>query len=221
MSFFLIILFIRIKDGRLYLFSISSSFYFIFIFFTFGLRLRVLPLLLSLVLLSWIVVPIRELANKHFLISVLTLKSQNIAKLPSGIDIDIDDTIRKRSTFLSRMTFRSIFIVSNISSYIYYLKIEYNNDLPNNIAVDSIDSSQLLYSGDVKAEGNLVSKKTFNPILTKKLQYVQYNNPTLNKALKSWGKDTSNNNTSSSSMQEDVINIQLPYNPNQPMNSDL
>jgi len=108
-----------------------------------------------------------------------------MAKLPSGIDMDVDDTIRKRSTFLSRMTFRSIFIVSNISSYIYYLKIEYNNDLPNNIAVDSIDSSQLLYSGDVKAEGNLVSKKTFNPILTKKLQYVQYNNPTPNKALKS------------------------------------
>ena len=127
----------------------------------------------------------RELANKHFLISISTLKSQNMAKLPSGIDMDVDDTIRKRSTFLSRMTFRSIFIVSNISSYIYYLKIEYNNDLPNNIAVDSIDSSQLLYSGDVKAEGNLVSKKTFNPILTKKLQYVQYNNPTLNKALKS------------------------------------
>ena len=108
-----------------------------------------------------------------------------MAKLPSGIDIDIDDTIRKRSTFLSRMTFRSIFIVSNILSYIYYLKIEYNNDLPNNIAVDSIDSSQLLYSGDVKAEGNLVSKKTFNPILTKELQYFQYNNPTPNKALKS------------------------------------
>ena len=127
----------------------------------------------------------RELANKHFLISISTLKSQNMAKLPSGIDMDVDDTIRKRSTFLSRMTFRSIFIVSNISSYIYYLKIEYNNDLPNNIAVDSIDSSQLLYSGDVKAEGNLVSKKTFNPILTKKLQYVQYNNPTPNKALKS------------------------------------
>ena len=100
---------------------------------------------------------------------------------------------------------------------IYYLKIEYNNDLPNNIAVDSIDSSQLLYSGDVKAEGNLVSKKIFNPILTKKLQYVQYNNPTPNKALKSWGKDISNNNTSSSSMQKDVINIQLPYDPNQPM----
>ena len=83
------------------------------------------------------------------------------------------------------MTFRSIFIVSNISSYIYYLKIEYNNDLSNNIAVDSIDSSQLLYSGDVKAEGNLVSKKTFNPILTKELQYFQYNNPIPNKALKS------------------------------------
>ena len=127
----------------------------------------------------------RELANKHFLISVSTLKSQNMAKLLSGIDMDVNDTIRKRSTFLSRMTFRSIFIVSNILSYIYYLKIEYNNDLPNNIAVDSIDSSQLLYSGDVKAEGNLVSKKIFNPILTKKLQYVQYNNPTPNKALKS------------------------------------
>ena len=127
----------------------------------------------------------RELANKHFLISVSTLKSQNMAKLLSGIDMDVNDTIRKRSTFLSRMTFRSIFIVSNISSYIYYLKIEYNNDLSNNIAVDSIDSSQLLYSGDVKAEGNLVSKKTFNPILTKELQYFQYNNPIPNKALKS------------------------------------
>jgi len=68
------------------------------------------------------------------------------------------------------------------------------------MAVDSIDSSQLSYSGDVEAEGNLVSKKTFNPIPTKEPQHAQHNNPTPNKALKPQGKDTSNNNTSSWNM---------------------
>jgi len=87
------------------------------------------------------VVPMRELVNKHFPIPVSTLKSQNMAKLPSRMDMDVNDTIRRRSTSLSRMTSRSASIVSNISSCIYHLKMECNNNLPNNMAVDPIDSS--------------------------------------------------------------------------------
>ena len=98
------------------------------------------------------VAPIGELANKHFYSTCINFNISNMAKLPSGIDIDINDTNRKRFTFLSRMTSRSIFIISNILSCIYHLKIKWNNNLPDNMAVDPIDSSQLLYSGEVKVK---------------------------------------------------------------------
>ena len=60
-----------------------------------------------------------------------------------------------------------------------------------------------------------------DPIPAKEPQCVQYNNSTLNKALKPQGKDGSNNNTSLCFTQEDIINIQLPYDSNQPMNPNL
>ena len=128
--------------------------------------------------------PVRELANKHFLTSISTLKSQNIAKLPSRMDMDINDTIRKRSTFLNRITSRNISIISNILSCTYHLKMEHNNDLSDDMAVDPINNSQLLYSGDVEAKGNLVSKKIFDPISAKESQCIQHNNSILNKAPK-------------------------------------
>jgi len=68
-----------------------------------------------------------------------------MAKLLSRMDMDVNDTIRERSTSLSRINSKSTSIVSNISSCTYHLKIEYNNNLSDNIAVDPIDSSQLLY----------------------------------------------------------------------------
>ncbi len=50
-----------------------------------------LSLLLSLVPPSCIVVPIRELANKHFSTISNIPKLLNMAKRPSDTDIDIDD----------------------------------------------------------------------------------------------------------------------------------
>jgi len=112
-----------------------------------------------------------------------------MAKLLSGMDMDVNDIIRGRSTSLSRMTSRSASIVSNILSCIYHLKMEHNNDLPDNMAVDPIDSSQLLYSRDDEAEGNLVSKKASDPSSAKEPQCVQYTNSIPNKAPKPQGKD--------------------------------
>ena len=115
------------------------------------------------------VVPVRELANKHFSSTYINSKDSNMTKLLSRIDIDVNDTNRERFTSLSTMTSRSVSIVSNISSCMYHLKMEHNNNLPDDIAVDLIDSSQLLYSGDVEVEGNLINKKVSDLTSTKEL----------------------------------------------------
>ena len=72
-------------------------------------------------------------------------------------DINIVNTNR-RTIFSSKITFKSISIISNILSYTYYIRIKCNNNLLNNMNVNPIDSFQLLYKNDIKAEGNLVSK---------------------------------------------------------------
>jgi len=83
-----------------------------------------------------------------------------MVKLPSGTDMDINSNNRERSTFSSRMIFRSISIISNVSFYAYHIRIEHNNDFLENMVVDSINSSQLSYKDDFESEGNLVSKTT-------------------------------------------------------------
>ena len=166
-----------------------NNFYFLFLLFSI-LRFRIkvqynvtYKLLLSLTLLSYMVVPIRELANKHFSITSTSSKVLNITNLPSGMDMDINNNNRGRSTFSSRITSRSAFIISNISSCAYHLKMECNNNLLDDMAVDLIDSSQLLYKNNIKSKDNLVSKAA-DSISTKNLQYVQHDKPTLNKVPK-------------------------------------
>jgi len=71
--------------------------------------------------------------------------------------MDIEDNIRRRFTSLSKTTSRSISISSIALSCAYHLEIEYNNNFPDEIEVDLIDSSYLLYSNDVERRGNSVS----------------------------------------------------------------
>jgi len=127
--------------------------------------------------------------------------------------MDIEDNIRRRFTSLSKTTSRSISISSIALSCAYHLEIEYNNNFPDEIEVDLIDSSHLLYSNDVERRGNSVSKAT-DPGPTKSLQHILHDIPALNKAPKLQGKGSSINNTNTSLLQKDIINIQLSYDPN-------
>jgi len=114
------------------------------------------------------VVSIKELVNKHFFITGISSQVLNIVKLPFRMDIDVNNNNREKSTSSSRMISRSVFIISNVLSCTYYIRIECNNDLSNNMAVNPIDSSQLSYKDNFESKDNLVSKTTI-PIPIKEL----------------------------------------------------
>ena len=143
-----------------------------------------------------------------------------MAHLPSNADMDIKDNIRERPTFSSKATFRSISVSSIALSCAYHLRMECNNDLPDKMEVNTINSSHLLYSNDIERGGNPVSKAT-DPDSTKDLQCVLHNTPAFNKAPKPQDKSAPINNTNTSPLQKDVINIQLLYDLNRPTEADL
>jgi len=128
-------------------------------------------------------VPIRELANKQLSTSTISFKLSNIAYLPSTTGMDIDDITKGKSTFLSKMSSRSTSVVSDTSSIPYYLRMKINNDLPGEITVEPIDSSQLSYQDNVEGGSNLVSE-TANLGPARKSQHVQHDALALNKAPK-------------------------------------
>ena len=70
------------------------------------------------------VVPIKELVNKHCSITGISSQVLNIVKLPSRMDMDVNNNNREKSTSSSRMTSRSVFIISNILSCTYYIRID-------------------------------------------------------------------------------------------------
>jgi len=166
------------------------------------------------------VTPISELANKHLSITSISSKVSNMAYLLSNADMDIEDNIRERSTSSSKATSRSVSVSSVASSYIYCLRMEYNNNFLDKMEVNPINSSYLLYSDDVEKEGNLISKAT-DPGLIRNSQHILYNTLVLNKASKPQGKGVFINNTNMSPLQDNVINIQLPYDLNRLTEVDL
>lgn len=90
---------------------------------------------------------------------------------------------------------------------IYYKRMEMNNNLENNIEIELINSSQLLY---------VISKGQVNQVSTVansnnniKDQYVPIEGPVLNLSNPSYIDN------------DNVINIQLPYDPNRPTEPDL
>ena len=88
-------------------------------------------LLLSLVLLSCIVAPIRELVNIHIFTLAFNLIPLQIARLPANMAIDVNNynDIREKLTFPSKVSLRSTSVTSNASSILYYEKMKINNDL--------------------------------------------------------------------------------------------
>ena len=91
--------------------------------------------------------------------------------------------------------------------------MEINNDLPDKITVEPIDSSQLSYQDNVERESNPVSEAA-DPGPIRMSYHVQHDILALNKAPKPQGKSAAINNTNTSLPQENVISIQS-YDPNQ------
>jgi len=99
------------------------------------------------------VAPNRNLENIHFVSIAFTTSTVHIYPFPSAIEMDIDkvnnfDNIRERSQSLSNISSRSAFLVSRASSKLYHKRMMINNDLPDEEIVESIDRSQLFYSGN-------------------------------------------------------------------------
>jgi len=128
------------------------------------------------------------------------------------MEIDINnvnnyDDIGEKSHFLSNTSSRSISLVSRALSRPYHEKIIINNDLPYEEIVEPIDRSQLSYSGNGQ-ERNCGSKAT-DPVFLQGPQHVSNKTLALNICNVPHAGD------------DDIINIQLPYNPDWPMESKL
>jgi len=154
------------------------------------------------------VVPNRDLGNMHFLFSAFTTSTQ-MNPLPSALEMDIDsvdnyDNIRKRTHSSSNTSTRSASVVLQASSLPYYERMVINNDFSDKEIMEPIDSSQLSYSGD--GQGKNHDSIVTDPILPQCASNEALAHNTYN------GQCVGNN---------DIINIQLPYNPNQPMEPEL
>ena len=108
-------------------------------------------MLLSLLLPSYMVVSIRELANKHFSTNISHSISAHISKLLSfeEMDVNSNDNIRGRPTFPCKTNSRSSSVSSVVLSIPYHKKMKINNDIPNKNIVEPVDSLQLLYEESI------------------------------------------------------------------------
>ena len=97
--------------------------------------------------------PNRDLGNIHFVSTAFTTFTIYIHLFPSAMEMDIDkvdnfDDVRERSQSPSNISSRSMSLVSRASSKPYYERMMIKNNLPNKEIVESIDRSQLSYSGN-------------------------------------------------------------------------
>jgi len=127
------------------------------------------------------------------------------------MDINQNNIIRGRLTSPSNADYRSNSISSRTLSVSYHKRIEINNNLLNKEFTEPIDSSQLSYDNS-NEQGNPISEATNNSTTTRK-QCGTNKTLALNKTPKPQDKDTMNNDSNTSS-QDDVINIQILYDPN-------
>ena len=109
------------------------------------------------------VVPIREVVNKHFSNSAIFTTHFSMAQLPSNMEMDVDcDSIRGRSTLSSKAGSRDSSISSSTLLVLYHQHMEMNNDHPEVESQEPIDNSQLSYEGNAET-GHSVSMVTDKP----------------------------------------------------------
>ena len=154
------------------------------------------------------VVPKRDLGNIHFSTSALTSTMTHIVFLPAPEVMDINNynNVRGRKSSPSKASSRSALISSSVSSQPYHKRMVLNNDLPDEEFVEPVNSSQQSYK-DKSEKINTISKATDHKS-TGRQQHASNEAPALN-------------TSTAQHVDNDIINIQLPYNPDQPIEPDL
>ena len=194
------------------------------------------PLLLSLLPLSCIVIPTGKLANKHFLTtnisSTITSHSQAFT-LPTvfpssntGIDFlagsfsNNYDEMRDRSLSTNINISRNLSISFTKSSVVYYDRIESNNAMViNDKMVDT--SPSLSYETD-KEKALCVSKAAEQQAnMRPKCNNLMASNSNPQYVLNKKQQPTTTHGSTTQTKDNNVINIQLPYNPQAPTELDL
>ena len=172
-------------------------------------------ILLSLIPPSYIVVPNRDLRNIQFFTSAIPPTTLQMACLlvESMIDINVNkyvnnyDDVRGRFLSPNSINSRSASVLSKASTISYYKRIEIQNDFPDEEFREHINSSQLLH--DDKSQESHHINIAIDPVFPQGPQCISNEILALN-FLCSTHIDN-----------DGVINIQLPYDSNQPMEPEL
>ena len=107
------------------------------------------------------VVPVREVANKHYSLSSAFSTNQTMTSYPSDIEMGGIDNSKSRgcSAISSKYSSREFSILSNASSIPYNRRMKINNDFPEEDDTNPVDSFHLSYAGIAKV-GESVSMAT-------------------------------------------------------------
>ena len=165
--------------------------------------------------------PIKEVKRTNTVIvrttPTITLPTVTV---PTNMEIDFENTFRNtsdnydkmrgRMSTPSKQSSRVFSISSTISLVIYYKRMDINNNLENDINMEPIKMTQLLYA---------IPREQVNQVSTA----VDSNNNMINQCVLIKGLALNSSSTSSTSYidNDNIINIQLPYDPNRPMEPKL
>ena len=165
--------------------------------------------------------PIKEVKRTNTVIvrttPTITLPTVTV---PTNMEIDFENTFRNtsdnydkmrgRMSTPSKQSSRVFSISSTISLVIYYKRMDINNNLENDINMEPIEMTQLLYA---------IPREQVNQVSTA----VDSNNNMINQCVLIKGLALNSSSTSSTSYidNDNIINIQLPYDPNRPMEPKL
>jgi len=129
------------------------------------------------------VVPVREVANKHCSLSSAFSTNQTMTSYSSDIKMgDIDNSkLRGCLAISSKCSSREFSILSNASSISYHRRMKINNDFPEEDYTNPVDSSHLSYARTAKM-GELVSMAT-DKEATSNSQYVDNEVPVLKRIV--------------------------------------
>ena len=158
----------------------------------------------------------RDLRNMYFSTSAFLSIAFQIDCLPANLAINIDDyknvnnynNAKERTSFLSsKVSLRNTSVNSKASSMEYHKRMEIQNELSDKKLIEPINNSQLSYNDN--STKTPCSNKVISQNSPQGPQHI------LNEAL------ALNPSTAPCVDDNNVINIQLLYNLNQPIESKL
>ena len=175
------------------------------------------PLLLALILPSYIVVPKRVVVNKPFQSSSAILSNTSVSTLSFYKEMDIgnNSTIRGHTTLLSKVSSQSVFMSSSTFSTLYHKYINLNNININSSKKDK-DKSLHLSQVDIPNNSTLADKGANSSSLTGDIHGSNKATAFFLPPLQSDNESDKVSNTS----QHISIRVNLPYDINQAINSD-